>query len=202
MTSAWAAGRGAAAWRAGRRGPRPRPSSAAAAAARCSWISRSFSARSAASFSARRRASSASRASAASRSRCAAVRFLRLGGLDGLQPPLELGVREARRGADARRPRAVGGRAGLRHQDPLALVLDRDRLGAPVAEALAHVAGLGAAPAQPERLALAGPVLVIHHSVSSLSRGGLPPPIRPSRPPPTRFPPSRPGCLTAAGPRP
>ena len=43
--------------------------SAAAAAARCSWISRSFSARSAASFSARRRASSASRASAASRSR-------------------------------------------------------------------------------------------------------------------------------------
>ena len=155
--------------------------SAAAAAARCSAISRSFSARSAASFSARSRASSASRASVASRSFWRRSASCALRRLDGLQAPLELGVREVRRGAGPDRPGwAPAGAPGFGHHDALALVLDRHRLGPAVAEALAHVAGLGAAPAQPERLALAVAVLGIHHSVSSLSRGGLPPPIRPS----------------------
>ena len=153
----------------------PSASSAAAAAARCSATSRSRPARSAASFSARSRASSASRASAASRSFCAALGLLRLGGLDRLQAPLELGVAKVLLRA-APRAVAAGGGAGLRDQDALALVLDRDRLGPAVAEALAHVAGLGAAAAQPERLALAGRRPWYPSFRSSLSRGGLPPP--------------------------
>ena len=190
MTSTAACAARPAPWRVRRRVAAPSASSAAAAAARCSWISRSFSARSVASFSERSRDSSASRASATSRSLLPAVRFLRLGGLDGLQPPLELGVGQA--GRACRRGRrwagAIGRGAGLGDQDALALVLDRDRLGATVAEALAHMARLGAAPAQPERLALAVAVLGIHHSRSSLSRGGLPPPIHRRPRPRTRLP--------------
>ena len=104
-----------------------------------------------------------------------AVRFLRLGGLDGLQAPLELGVGQVGRGADAAGVGTARGRgAGLGDQNALALVLDRNRLGATMAEALAHMAGLGAAPAQPERLALAGPVLGIHHSVLAFPAGAFP----------------------------
>ena len=160
MTSAAAAGRGAAAWRAGRRGRRPRPPrrrprrrAAPGSRAPSRRARRPPSRRAAAT-------SSASRASAASRSRsrrsascalAASTAFSRRSN----SASDRLGVVPTRAGAGA-----VGGSAGLRHQDALALVLDRDRLGAAVAEALAHVAGLGAAPAQPERLALAVPSLV------------------------------------------
>ena len=95
----------------------------------------------------------------------AALDLLRLGGLDGLQAALELGVRKIRGGAAGTAGLLARGGAGLGHEDPLALVLDRHGLGAAVAEALAHVARLGAAAAQPERLALPVAVLGIHHSV-------------------------------------
>ena len=155
--------------------------SAAAAAARCSWISRSFSARSTASFSARSRASSASRAALAASSfwrrsascACAASTAARRRSNSASERLLP---------APGRPPFGPPARAGLRDEDALALVLDGDGLGPPVAETLTHMAGLGPAGAQAERLALAVIVLGIHHS-RSLSRGGLPPPIRRRLPP-------------------
>ena len=88
--------RGGAAARAARRGRAASACSAAAAAARCSWISRSFSRRSAASFSARSRASSASRASATSAPS------------GGARPPAPWRPRPPSAGARTRRPRGSG----------------------------------------------------------------------------------------------
>ena len=161
--------------RARRRGRRPRPPRRRRRRRAARRSRARGSARSAASFSARSRASSASRASAASRSfwrrsaswaLAASTAFRRRSN----SASDEVRLRAAGRGG---RP-APARRAGLRDDDALALVLDRDRLGPAVAEALAHVAGLGAAAAQPERLALAVAVLGIHHSVLAFPAGAFP----------------------------
>jgi hypothetical protein len=98
--------------------------------------------------------------------RADALRFLGPRGLDGLEATLDLGVRKPLEGPGlglTARGDARARRARLRDHDPLALALHRHRLGPAMAEALAHVARLGA-PAQAERLALAVPVLGINHS--------------------------------------
>ena len=114
----------------------------------------------------------------------------------GARPPAPWRPRPPSAAARTRRPTgwawcragrvagAAGGRAGLGDQNALALVLDRDRLGPAVAEALAHMAGLGAAAAQPERSCPCGRCPWYPSFRSSLSRGGLPPPIH--RRPPSR----------------
>ena len=175
--------------------------SAAAAAARCSWISSSLARRSAASFSARSRVSSAARASAASFSRwrrsaswafAASTAFRRRSNSAserfGVVPPGRPGCWPA--GAPG-----FGTRIRLRL---CSTVTDLVRPWLKLWRTwLVSVPPLRS----PSVLPFRSPSLI---SVipSSLSRGSLPPPNRPPRRPWTPSPPSRPGCLTAAGHRP
>ena len=111
----------------------------------------------------------------------AALGLLRLGGLDRLQPPLELGVREVRRGADAGRPGwAPAGAPGFGTRIRLRLCSTVTDLVRPWLKLWRTWLVSVPPPRSPSVLPLPVAVLGIHHSVSSLSRGGLPPPIRPS----------------------
>ena len=157
-------------------GLRP-PASAAAAAARCSAISFSRSGALGASFSARSRGE----LGLAGRRRLllllAALGLLGLRGLDRDAAPLELGVREARGRAGPRRAEVPAGAPGFGTMIRLRLCSTVTDLVRPWLKLwrtwLVSVPPLR----RPSSLALAVAVLVVHHSVSSLSCGGLPPPV-------------------------